>query len=67
MTPDDNSPARAAEAEDPFRRVRLDKLETLRDMGIDPYPVGFSREHEAAELDRRHADLPAGTETGERV
>ncbi len=47
--------------------MRLDKLETLRDMGIDPYPVGFSREHEAAELDRRYADMPAGTETGDRV
>ena len=67
MTPDDNSPARAAEADDPFRRVRLDKLETLRGMGIDPYPVSFAREHEAAELDRRYADLPAGTETSDRV
>ena len=70
MTPDDNSPAsaaRTAEADDPFRRVRLDKLETLRGMGIDPYPVGFSREHQAAELDRRYADIPAGTETGDRV
>jgi len=29
--------------EDPLRRVRLDKLEALRGMGIDPYPVGFAR------------------------
>jgi lysyl-tRNA synthetase, class II len=69
MTADDNSPdsTARAEADDPFRRVRLDKLETLRHMGIDPYPVGFSREHQAAELDRRYADIPAGTETGDRV
>ena len=62
MTPDDNSAsaARAAEADDPFRRVRLDKLETLRGMGIDPYPVGFAREHQAAELDRRYADIRPG-------
>src|SRR6185436_9185695 len=69
MTPDDNSPASAARTGggDPFRRVRLDKLEALRGMGIEPYPVGFSREHEAAELDRRYADIPPGTETGDRV
>jgi lysyl-tRNA synthetase, class II len=70
MTPDDNpsaAAARPAETDDPFRRVRLDKLASLRDLGIDPYPVSFSREHEAAELDRRYADIPAGTETGDRV
>ncbi|MGD9614806.1 MAG: lysine--tRNA ligase [Alphaproteobacteria bacterium] len=70
MSADDTanpSATRGSEADDPFRRVRLDKLETLRGMGIDPYPVSFSRGHEAAELDRRYADIPAGTETGDRV
>ena len=64
MTADDTSAAstaRAADSDDPFRRVRLDKLGALRGMGIDPYPVSFSREHEAAKLDRRYADIPAGT------
>ena len=55
------------EVEDPLRRVRLDKLATLRGMGIDPYPVNFSRTGQAAELDARHAALAAGAETGERV
>jgi lysyl-tRNA synthetase class 2 len=66
----DNIPEPAAvraEADDPFRRARLDKLETLRDMGIDPYPVSFARADEAAELDRRYAAIPAGSETGDRV
>ena len=70
MSADDtaNSPAaRGSDAEDPFRRVRLDKLEALRGIGIDPYPVGFSRRHQAAELDRRYAELAAGAETGDRV
>jgi lysyl-tRNA synthetase class 2 len=70
MSADDtaNPPAaRATEAEDPFRRVRLDKLETLRGMGIDPYPVSFPREHEAAALDREFAELPAGNETNRQV
>jgi lysyl-tRNA synthetase class 2 len=53
--------------DDPFRAVRLAKLETLRGMGIEPYPVKFERSAEAAELDDRYADLPAGTETEDRV
>src|SRR5215204_947523 len=55
------------ENEDPFRRVRLDKLETLRGMGIDPYPVAFARAHPAAELEGSYDELPAGTETGDHV
>lgn len=55
------------EEDDPFRRVRLEKLAALRGMGVDPYPVTFSRTDEAADLDKRHADLPAGAETEERV
>src|SRR3954470_5383136 len=55
------------EDDDPFRRVRLEKLTALRGMGIEPYPVSFSRTDEAAALKTRHADLPSGTETEERV
>src|SRR5438105_4585325 len=70
MSADDlvNAPSKnAVESEDPFRRVRLEKLAALRGMGIDPYPVSFARTHEAAELDARHAELPAGTDTEEQV
>jgi lysyl-tRNA synthetase, class II len=56
-----------AEADDPLRRVRLDKLAALRERGIDPYPVGFARTAEAAELDRRYRGLPAGSETNDTV
>jgi lysyl-tRNA synthetase, class II len=55
------------DAEDPLRAVRLAKLEGLRALGIDPYPYDFARTDEAAELERRHAGLAAGAETGERV
>src|SRR5436190_20471748 len=55
------------EDDDPFRRVRLEKLAVLRGMGIEPYPVSFSRTDEAAALETRHADLPSGAETAERV
>jgi lysyl-tRNA synthetase class 2 len=47
--------------------VRLGKLEVLRGMGVDPYPIGFERTDEAAALDQRYAELPAGTETQDRV
>ena len=70
MSADDavNTPIpKGSEGEDPLRRIRLDKLETLRGMGIDPYPVSFSRTHQAAELDERHAALAAGAETDDSV
>jgi lysyl-tRNA synthetase, class II len=55
------------DAEDPLRAVRLAKLDGLKALGIDPYPYEFARTDEAAELERRHAALAAGAETGERV
>src|SRR5579863_4040133 len=70
MSADDavNTPiAKDSEGDDPLRRIRLDKLETLRGRGIDPYPVSFSRDHQAAELDERYAALAAGAETEDRV
>src|SRR5438477_7351083 len=70
MAADDlvQDPSRNTSEDDaPLRRVRLEKLAALRDMGIEPYPVTFSRNAEAAELDKRHVDLAAGAETEERV
>src|SRR6476660_6675200 len=58
---------RAKDDEDPFRRVRLDKLATLRGMGIDPYPVSFARTHQAAEIEARYGELQPGTETNDTV
>jgi lysyl-tRNA synthetase, class II len=52
---------------DPLRAVRVGKLESLRALGIDPYPYRFARTHVAAELERHYAGLAAGAETGERV
>jgi lysyl-tRNA synthetase class 2 len=57
----------AAEQDDPFRSVRLGKLEALRGMGIDPYPVVFARSDEAATLEQRYEALAAGTETQDSV
>src|SRR5437870_7098581 len=70
MSADDMSDAaatKASENEDPFRRVRLDKLEALRGLGIDPYPVSFARSDQAVELEQRYAGLPTGGETNDAV
>ena len=53
--------------DDPLRAIRLGKLEALRELGVDPYPVAFARSDEAATLDVRYAELPTGTDTGDTV
>jgi lysyl-tRNA synthetase class 2 len=55
------------DGEDPLRAVRVGKRDRLRALGIDPYPYGFERTHEAGELERRYAGLAAGAETGDSV
>src|SRR5712692_4497645 len=55
------------EEDNQFRRARLDKLAGLQALGVDAYPYGFARSHDAATLERRHADLPNGAVTAERV
>ena len=55
------------DGDDPLRAVRLAKLETLRELGVDPYPVSYARSDSAAALDARYAELPPGTETGDTV
>src|SRR5215475_11199335 len=48
-------------------RVRLAKLERLREAGIDPYPVGYPRTHTIAEVRNQHPDLPPDAATGEQA
>ena len=50
---------------DQFRQARLDKLEAMKSLGIDPYPYRFDRTAFAAELDTRFENVPAGSETTE--
>jgi lysyl-tRNA synthetase, class II len=49
------------------REHRLQKLDELRKRGIDPYPPHFDRDHTAAEIREKHADLEAGKETKDSV
>jgi lysyl-tRNA synthetase, class II len=48
-------------------RVRREKLDRLREAGVDPYPVTFPRTATIAEIREKHPDLEPGTETGEKV
>src|SRR5690242_12627015 len=64
MTDSEHQPR---DAGDPLRSVRIGKRESLKALGIDPYPYGFERTHEAGQLERRYAGLAAGAETEDTV
>ena len=49
------------------RAHRLEKLEKLRQRGVEPYPVRFDRDATAAALREEFGDLAAGSETGKQV
>ena len=53
--------------ENEFRAVRLKKLETLRERGIDPYPSGFQKTHTLSQIQHTYASLEAGQETTDNV
>jgi lysyl-tRNA synthetase, class II len=55
------------DGEDPLRAVRIGKRDSLKALGVDPYPYNFARTHEASELERRYDGLAAGAETEDRV
>jgi len=55
------------DADDTLRSVRLAKLDALRELGVEPYPVAFERSVAAAALEARHADVAPGAETGDTV
>ena len=62
----------AKQAPKPMRRpeqvrVRVAKLDKLREAGIDPYPVGFAREDFIGDIATKFGDLPAGVESGHHV
>jgi lysyl-tRNA synthetase class 2 len=53
--------------EDHLRNVRIEKLEKLRALGLDPYPHKFSVTHQAGVLQETYKDLPSETETEDVV
>ena len=50
-------------AQETIRQTRIQKLAELADKGINPYPYVFDRDTNAADLQAKYKDLPAGEET----
>ena len=46
-----------------IRQVRIQKMENLRERGLNPYPYGYDKDIMAADLQDKYKDLPAGEET----
>ncbi|MEX2100912.1 MAG: lysine--tRNA ligase [Actinomycetota bacterium] len=69
-TTEPNEPEHDPESEhhrESQRQVRLDKLQALRDAGIEPYPFRYEPDHHAAELHETYSSLGPGSETEDRV
>jgi lysyl-tRNA synthetase, class II len=50
-----------------FRQARLEKLAQLKALGVEPYPYSFTRTTDAAAIEAKYKEIPAGTETGDAV
>lgn len=48
---------------DQIRQTRIQKLADLADKGVNPYPYVFDKNADAADLQEKYKDLPAGEET----
>jgi lysyl-tRNA synthetase class 2 len=59
--------SQARDAQDPLRSIRIGKRDSLKALGIEPYPYSFERTHEAGQLERRYTGLAPGAETEDRV
>ena len=46
-----------------IRQTRIQKLADLADKGVNPYPYVFDKDIDAADLQAKYVDLPAGEET----
>jgi lysyl-tRNA synthetase len=61
------SDAGRVEFQQEIRGNRLEKLERLRERGVEPYPVRFDRDSTAAALHKEFGELTAGADTGKTV
>ena len=60
------SPSEAAELPEQIR-IRREKLDRLRERGVDPYPVGYPRTATIGELRAEYGDLAPDVQTGQRA
>ena len=50
-----------------IRDQRLEKLERIKELGINPYPYKFERTHKSVELQEKYKNLENGIETNDEV
>lgn len=65
VAPDFSAPHEIGD--NPLKAPRLEKLQALRDAGVDPYPYRYDKSADAADLHARYADLADDTLTEDRV
>ena len=46
-----------------IRQVRIQKMNNLRERGLNPYPYGYEKDIMAQDLQDKYKDLPVGDET----
>src|ERR1700677_1991264 len=63
--PEDQEPIADAEVrfQAGIRARRLEKLQALRERGVEPYPVRFDRDSTVSAVRRAHPELAPGTAT----
>lgn len=54
-------------SDNPLKQSRLDKLANARELGLDPYPYGYSPTAKAGALQQDYAELAADSETEDLV
>ena len=50
-----------------YRQIRLNKLEAIKDLGINPYPSDFRKDIKASELLKKYSSLTNGEKTEDLV
>ena len=46
-----------------IRQIRIEKMDVLRQRGLNPYPYGYEKDIMAQDLQDKYKDLPTGEET----
>ena len=62
-----NAKLASEESSNIYRQTRLQKVDKLRELGIDPYPYHFDKSHDAQELQDHYKNLENGQETDNQV
>lgn len=63
MTQEVKEPLTGGGPGEQIRQTRIQKLADLADKGVNPYPYVFDKNANAADLQEKYKDLPAGEET----